>query len=425
MKKLFILLLVFLGLFLNSLFLNAESRVALVIGNNNYTTFNKLSSPINDATDVAKALEKLDFNVISLFDGNRDQMFKKINSFRDLIKNCDVALFYYSGHGVQSNGDNYLIPLGENFENEDDFESKAVSMSNVLNKMNGAKNKIVILDACRNNPFPKNFYKSLDESKGLAAIKTTTDNTLIMYATGENKVALDGKGRNSPFTKIFLKHIGKNEHIVDIAIDIAGDVETETKGEQIPWTSVGITKKIYLAGRPGTPSPITDNTTTKVETPNNVVNNTTKNETPNNIVNNTTTKVETPTNEYKDSDLIITEQNGKYGIVNKKGEVIIPFKYDFISSIGEGLIAVKLKKWGFIDKTDEVVIPFRYDDMISPFRKGVVPVKLNGKWGFIDKTDREVIPIKYDKVYTFESGRARVKLNDREFYIDKNGNEVK
>ena len=131
MKKVSILL--FLSLFLNILYLNGESRVALVIGNNNYTTFSKLSSPINDATDVAKALEKLDFNVISLFDGNRDQMFKKINSFRDLIKNCDVALFYYSGHGVQStNGDNYLIPLGENFENEDELEVQAVNMNVIL-----------------------------------------------------------------------------------------------------------------------------------------------------------------------------------------------------------------------------------------------------------------------------------------------------
>jgi len=423
MKKLFILSLAFLGLFLNSLFLNAESRVALVIGNSNYEGKFLLNNPKNDATDIARELKKLGFEVILLYDGDRDKMINEINNFQEKIENCDIALFFYSGHAMQVNDKNYLIPLGKNFSEEkinslkvnnykNHLEDQAVSMDTILERMAKPKNKILILDACRNNPFSMLARSMGSNSKGLAVMKVPK-NTAIIYATLAGEIAEDGTGRNSPFTESLLKHISKPVSLGDLFADVNVDVENKTDGRQEPRSEFGgSAAKIYLAGKPETTPPVITNNTTKVETPTNVTSN--------------TTKIEIPTVEYEGNDLTPKEQNGKYGFVDKKtSKVVIPFKYDGAWFFIEGLAFVKLNnKWGFIDKTGREVIPIKYDSAWF-FIEGLASVKLNNKWGFIDKTDKVVIPFKYDNAYSFDSGKAEVELNGRKFQIDKNGNEVK
>ena len=258
MKKLSILL---ITIFFSSLLLAAESRVALVIGNSNYDV-GRLRNPINDATDIANALEKLNFKVIRVFDGNRSKMINGINSFRDSLKNSDIALFFYSGHGVQIKGENYLIPLNQDFLSEDDYESYAVSMDYISKRMTEAKNKIVILDACRNNP----LSTGRSGVKGLALITNSDDNMMIVYATAPYKVAKDGVGKNSPFTESLLTHINIKEEFESLFKKIISDVRNKTNGEQIPYKNSSISNDIYLAGRPESPPTNTASNTTKVET---------------------------------------------------------------------------------------------------------------------------------------------------------------
>ena len=122
--------------------------------------------------------------------------------------------------------------------------------------------------------------------------------------------------------------------------------------------------------------------------------------------------------------LALVKSNGKYGFIDKSGNVVIPLKYDDAASFNEGLALVKLNgKCGFIDKSGNVVIPLKYD-LAYGFKEGLAPVKLNSKWGFIDKNDNVVIPLKYDGVYNFSNGRAIVELNWKYGFIDKSGNEI-
>ena len=267
MKKLSILLLVFFCLFLNSLFLNAEGRIALVIGNSNYDiSIGKLDNPKNDATDVTNALQNLGFKVILITDGNITSMRDGMNSFRDSItKDCEIALFFYAGHGVQDDKNkNYLIPIEQTFASEDDLEFYAINMDKILERMGKAKNKVLILDACRDNPLPK---KTRSGSRGLAATQPDAKNTMIIYATSPGKIAQDGAGRNSPFTESLLNHINKNDIIEVVFKNVATDVEIKTKGEQEPWMLSSIKGNISLSGTLKVGS-----NDEKIETPNKIEN---------------------------------------------------------------------------------------------------------------------------------------------------------
>ena len=122
------------------------------------------------------------------------------------LKKEDVGLFFYAGHGVQIEGQNYLIPIGANIEEESDVKYRAVNLSRILEVMDsaGSKLNIVILDACRNNPYAKSFRST---SRGLAIVEKSPKDTLIAYSTSPNQVAIDGSGRNSPYTKALLDNM--------------------------------------------------------------------------------------------------------------------------------------------------------------------------------------------------------------------------
>ena len=210
-------------------------RVALVIGNSNYRTA-KLANPVNDATDISAVLTDLNFDVITVTDANKRQMIKALDQFAQKLRKADFGLFYFAGHGMQINNRNYLIPLKATVQAESDVEFEAVDAGRILGRMRLAGNKlnVVILDACRNNPFARTFRTS---TRGLARMDAPIG-TIVAYATSPGSVAADGKGRNGVYTKHLLSALKKpNLDIQDIFNEAGRGVMAETDNQQIPWSS--------------------------------------------------------------------------------------------------------------------------------------------------------------------------------------------
>jgi len=158
----------------------SQTRIALVIGNSAYQSA-PLKNPANDAKDIAAALRGIGFEVIEKTDAGKREMINAINDFGQKLKRSDVGIFYYAGHGMQIRGKNYLIPVGARVESESDVEFESVDAGRVLGKMNEAVNRlnIVVLDACRDNPFARSFRT---DEKGLAQMDAPIG-SIVAYAT--------------------------------------------------------------------------------------------------------------------------------------------------------------------------------------------------------------------------------------------------
>jgi len=223
----------------------AERRVALVIGNSAYQYTSPLKNPVNDAQDIARVLQELQFQVILKTDANLDAMADVIFRFGESLKGGGVGLFYYSDHGMQVKGENYLIPIDANLLREDDIKRKTINANDVLEKMGEAKShlNLVFLDACRNNPFPRSVRAV---SGGLAGMNAPTG-TLLVFATNPNNVASDGTGRNGVYTKHLLQYIKQPSLEVGIMLrKIRTAVKEETGGQQIPWENGSIEGEFYF-----------------------------------------------------------------------------------------------------------------------------------------------------------------------------------
>ena len=185
-------------------------KLALVIGNKDYKDA-PLRNPVNDAEDLGQALRKLGFSVITKTNVNQKDFEDAINEFARKIIDAHIAVFYFSGHGCQAKGENYLLPVGYSFNSEADLRHKAVSAGFVLDKMEEAKSrlKIMILDACRDNPF-KGVRSA---SRGLTQM-SAPDGSFIAYATAPGKVAKDGEDRNSPYAKHLLTAMNSKDWIL-------------------------------------------------------------------------------------------------------------------------------------------------------------------------------------------------------------------
>jgi len=221
-----------------------ERRTALVIGNGNYKS-SPLRNPVNDANDIAKALRSLGFTVIHKKNASQREMEKSIRDFGERLRKGGVGLFYYAGHGVQVNGRNYLIPLGAEIYEETDVKYEAVDAGRVLDAMYNAGNafNIVILDACRDNPFARSFRSS---TTGLARMDAPTG-TLIAYSTSPGKVAIDGKGRNSPYTIALLKYMDDPGLTIEqVFKKCRRHIAKATGKKQIPWESTSLTGDFYF-----------------------------------------------------------------------------------------------------------------------------------------------------------------------------------
>jgi tetratricopeptide (TPR) repeat protein len=223
----------------------ALKRTALVIGNGKYSD-SPLKNPPNDATDIAAALKVVGFEVMAYTDLDQTAMKRAIREFGARLKsNGGVGLFYYAGHGVQSKGVNYLIPVGAKVDSEEEVEYESVDAGFVLAQMESAKNgmNIVILDACRNNPFAR---ASRSGEKGLASIDAPSG-TLIAYATAPGSVASDGAGRNGLYTQEFLKQLQKpGSSIEDVFKQVRISVRSRTDEKQTPWEVSSLTGNFYF-----------------------------------------------------------------------------------------------------------------------------------------------------------------------------------
>jgi multiple sugar transport system substrate-binding protein len=267
-KRIFFRSLFVFILFSISFLISSESdvlkRIALVIGNSSYKA-NGLKNPANDAHDISGKLEKLGFEVVKVINANKQQMKEAIRNFGDrLSKNPDtLGLFFYAGHGCQVKGINYLLPVDADIKGEDEVEFNAIDVGFVLAKMETAGNRIniLILDACRDNPF-RSFRSA---SRGLTVVEAPKS-SLIVYATAPGSVAADGKGRNGVFTGALLKNLDKNPDMdIELFIrNVRKDVMVETGNEQVPWTSSSLTESISFRGTGK--EPVEENKTVVIET---------------------------------------------------------------------------------------------------------------------------------------------------------------
>jgi hypothetical protein len=226
-----------------------------VIGNENYQV-GKLDTPINDATDMAGVLKELGFEVILLKDSSKRQMDDALDRFFTRINQGYVGLFYYAGHGMQVEGENYLIPVNAQIKAEKDVEYESMPLGKILGRMESAGNQIniVILDACRDNPFRK-FWRS--SSRGLTASLQAASGTLIAFATAPGKVASDGTGRNGLFTSYLLKYIKTPNVEVDSMLrKVRSDVAQNTNNYQVPWTSSSLIGEFAFNQKTETTPPI-------------------------------------------------------------------------------------------------------------------------------------------------------------------------
>jgi uncharacterized caspase-like protein len=232
-----------------SAFSATEPRTALVIGNSAYSS-GPLKNPVNDAADMAATLQRTGFTVILKKNAHLQEMEEAIENFGNNLKRGGVGLFYFAGHGVQVNGVNYLLPIGAKINKESDVKYQAVDANKVLDEMASANNSlnIVMLDACRDNPFAKSFRSA---SRGLAIVSSAPTGTFISYSTGPGQVARDGEGRNSPYTGALLQFMKEpGIPITDMFMKVRQKLRQKTG--QVPWELSSLEGKFYFV--PGTSS---------------------------------------------------------------------------------------------------------------------------------------------------------------------------
>jgi uncharacterized caspase-like protein len=238
----------------------AENRIALVIGNSAYQTVAPLANPANDARAMGDFLTSAGFEVVSAPDLTQDAMRRAIGDFaaRAARKGTDtVSLVYYAGHGVQVDGDNYLVPVDANIQRETDVPLQAVRLGDLMNALAlvPSKTRIVMLDACRNNPFSEINKTS---GRGLAIVDAPTG-SIVSYATAPGFEAEDGAGQNSPYTTALLA-TGKEPGLpIEQAFKrMRYSVHQATDGRQTPWESSSLTGDFsFFPGKPGAVQPST------------------------------------------------------------------------------------------------------------------------------------------------------------------------
>ncbi|WP_198024775.1 caspase family protein [Bradyrhizobium sp. Cp5.3] len=231
-------------------------RVALVIGNGAYRNVPTLLNPPNDAGDIAAALKRLGFSVSLITNASFDEMRRGLIAFGREAAGADMATVYFAGHGMEINGENWLIPIDTELKRDTDAANEAISLQSVMLQVsNTASLGLVILDACRNNPFAVKMNRSLATraapSGGLGRIEPV-GNVLVAYAARDGTTALDGDARNSPFAAALLHNIETpGVEVTFMFRNVRDDVMEATRNEQQPFVYGSLSRKaIYLAGRP-------------------------------------------------------------------------------------------------------------------------------------------------------------------------------
>ena len=253
---------------------DSDDRFALVIGNSAYQHASVLKNPLNDSKDIAVALEDLYFETTLLQDATNQQIEIEINKFLlKLEKEKGVGLFYYAGHGVQLNGENYLVPVETHAGSDKEIQAQSFNISKLLNGMRKSKNatNIIILDACRDNPFKTGAVdgsRSVGDANGTRGLKRkdvpkldtglskldAPPNTLIAFATAPGRVAQDGDGRNSPYTTKLIESMQRSGLTIgQVFRQVRAEVVEQTDGQQIPWESSSLIQDFYFKPRTAIP----------------------------------------------------------------------------------------------------------------------------------------------------------------------------
>ena len=240
----------------------AEKRVALVLGNSAYQNVAPLANPVNDSAKIASTLKDAGFDVV---DSRRDlsaaDTRRALRDFADRSRDADIAVVYYAGHGIEVDGGNYLIPVDARLERDTDVYDEALSLDRVLVAIEPAKKlRLVILDACRDNPFSRTMKRTVASraiGQGLAKVEPTSPNVLIAYSAKAGSTAADGDGKNSPFTAALSHHLTKPGLDVRRAFGFVRDEVLKTTGnkqEPFVYGSLG-GEDVPLVPAPARPAP--------------------------------------------------------------------------------------------------------------------------------------------------------------------------
>jgi Caspase domain len=219
----------------------AERRVALVIGNGDYSIVGKLANPTRDASAVEALLKAAGFDAVDVKrDLGRDAMRRALRDFSDRVRAADIAVLFFAGHGIEVNGTNYLIPVDAVLERDIDVEDETVSLDRVTQILEPAKRlRLVILDACRDNPFVRSMRRTVagrSIGRGLGRVEVLTADTLIAFAAKAGSTAADGDGANSPYTTALVKHLTTSGLDLRLALGrVRDEVLKSTGNRQEPF----------------------------------------------------------------------------------------------------------------------------------------------------------------------------------------------
>jgi hypothetical protein len=221
----------------------ADKRVALVIGNSNYQNVVALTNPANDATAITEMFRKASFEVV---ESRRDlkymEMRRALRDFTDKARGADIAVIYFAGHGLEVDGVNYVVPVDATLERDADADDEAIALNRILLAAEPAtKLRLIILDACRDNPFAKKMKRTIASrslGRGLASVEANKPNTFIAFAAKEGATAADGDGQNSPFSAALVKYLIKPGLDIRKAFGfVRDDVMNATGNQQEPYTT--------------------------------------------------------------------------------------------------------------------------------------------------------------------------------------------
>ncbi|MCB1656698.1 MAG: caspase family protein [Pseudomonadales bacterium] len=253
--------------FIGVLLFNSQSfaaqKVALVIGNSEYNTVSdRLKNPANDAKAVASRLKNLGYDTELLLNANLSKMLTALNGLNGKVDAGGTVIVYYAGHGIQLSGHNYLVPVDAGMTNRDMVTRETIQLQEVIDKLesSGAANRLVILDACRNDPFPKAFRSG---TRGLTREQLTTGNgMMVMYAASPSEVAADGQGQHGTFTQALLQGFNQSGvKLPEMMDDIREQVRRDTKGTQNPYyEGTGLSRFVLVPAAPvvNTVTPVAD-----------------------------------------------------------------------------------------------------------------------------------------------------------------------
>jgi len=240
----------------------AGKRVALIIGNSSYQNVPPLPNPVNDAAAMAEIFKKAAFDVVvSRRDLKSQEMRRTLREFTDQARGADIAVIYFAGHGLEVDGSNYVVPIDAVLERDADVDDEAVSLNRILFAAEPAtKLRLIILDACRDNPFAKRMKRTLATravSRGLVGVEANRPNTFIAFAAKEGSTAADGDGEHSPFTTALLKYLTRPGVDIRKAFGyVRDDVMSATGNQQEPYTTNSLGgNDVALVALPEAPPP--------------------------------------------------------------------------------------------------------------------------------------------------------------------------